>query len=106
MDAAAEVCPKCGFRFVAAPPTSVQVKKNPWMAAVASILPGLGQIYTEQTRKGIVLVVVAVFMLFVAVAYRNIASELADALYIMFIMYGAYDSYNAANAINIGADTF
>jgi TM2 domain-containing membrane protein YozV len=105
MDAAAEVCQRCGFKMVTAPKTDVQ-KKNPMKAAVASILPGLGQIYVEETRKGIALVVVALFMLYVAIAYRNIASELADALYIMLVIYGAYDSYNAANAINIGADTF
>ena len=105
MDAAAEICQRCGFKMVTAPQTNVQ-KKNPRLAAVASVLPGLGQIYVEETRKGVVLVVVALFMLFVAVAYRNIASELADALYLMLVIYGAYDSYNTANAINIGADTF
>jgi TM2 domain-containing membrane protein YozV len=106
MDAAAEVCQRCGFKMVKPPEASAQPKKNPLMAAVASILPGLGQIYTEQTRKGVVLLVVALFMLYVAIAYRNIASELADAIYLMLVIYGAYDSYNSANAINIGADTF
>ena len=106
MDAAAEVCQRCGFKMVKPPETGAQPKKKPLTAAVASLLPGLGQIYVEETRKGIVLLVVAVFMLYVAVAYRNIASELADAIYLMLVIYGAYDSYNTANAINISADTF
>ncbi len=72
------------------------------MGVVASILPGLGQIYTEQTRKGVLLVVVSVLLLFVIVAYRNIASELADALYLALLLYGAYDSYNTAKLMNEG----
>jgi TM2 domain-containing membrane protein YozV len=88
--------------MAAAPQTSAEEKKNPWMGAVASILPGLGQIYTEQVRKGVVLVIVSVFLLYVIVAYRSIASELADALYVALLLYGAYDSYNTAKMINEG----
>ena len=102
MDAAAEVCPKCGFRNVTTPQANAKENKNPMIAVVASVLPGLGQIYTEQTRKGIALVVVSVFLLYVIVAYRNIASELADALYVALLLYSAYDSYNMAKMINQG----
>jgi len=103
MDAAAETCPNCGIRIVTTPQTNVKVKKNPRIAAVASvILPGLGQIYTEQTRKAIALIIVAVLLLYVVVAYRNIASELADFLYIVIVVYSAYDAYNTAKLINLG----
>lgn len=105
MDAAAEICSKCGFKFVASPETSVQErKKNPWIAAVASMLPGLGQIYTEQTRRGIALVIVSVFLLYVIIVYRSIVSELANVLYLVLLLYGAYDSYNMAKLINEGLD--
>jgi TM2 domain-containing membrane protein YozV len=89
--------------MVTAPETSVQEKKNPRIAAVASILPGLGQIYVEETRKGIVLVILAVFSLYLAVAFNNILAELGDALYLLLLLYSAYDSYNMAKEINIGA---
>jgi len=97
VDEAAEICPNCGARIVTTP------MKNPRIAALASILPGLGQIYNGEPRRGIVLVIVAVFLLYVIVAYRSIVSELADALYILFVLYSAYNAYNTANEINIGA---
>jgi len=100
MDAAAEVCQRCGFKMVAPPQDGAQVKKNPNIAAVASILPGLGEIYTEQTRKGIVLVIVSVFMLYLSVTNNNIVAELAETLYVVLFLYGAYDSYNMAKMIN------
>jgi TM2 domain-containing membrane protein YozV len=103
MDAAAEIYQKCGVRIVTAPQTNAKEKKSPTIAAIASvILPGLGQFYTEQTRKGIILVVVAVLLLYVIVAYRTIVSELADFLYAVLLIYSAYDSYNTAKAINLG----
>jgi hypothetical protein len=98
-----EIRPSCGVRIVTTPETDLHKKKNPGIAAVASIvLPGLGQIYTEQTRKGVALVVVAVFLLYVIVTVRNIASELANVLYLALLLYGAYDAYNTAKMINEG----
>ena len=102
MDAAAEICQRCGFKMVAAPETSLQVKKNPRIAAVASILPGLGQIYVEETRKGIILLIIAVFMLYLSVAYHDILAELGQTLYLVLFLYGAYDGYNTAKMINEG----
>jgi len=88
---------------VTTPETNVQEHKSPIIAAVASVvLPGLGQIYTEQTRKGIALIIVSVFLLYVIVTIRNIASELANVLYVALLLYGAYDSYNTAKMINEG----
>jgi TM2 domain-containing membrane protein YozV len=79
-----------GVRIVTTPQTNAQEKKSPRIAAVASIvLPGLGQICNEQTRRGIALVIVAVFSLYVIIAYRTIVSELADLLYVAILLYSA-----------------
>jgi TM2 domain-containing membrane protein YozV len=88
---------------VTAPQTNAQ-EKNPGIALVASIvLPGLGQIYNGQTGKGIALVIVSVFLLYLIITVRTIVSELADFLYLAIWLYSAYDSYNTAKSINLGA---
>ena len=103
MDAEADIRPKCGLRIVTTPQSNAQ-KKNPRIAAVASVvLPGLGQIYDEETRKGIPLIIVAVFFLYVIITNRTILSEIADFLYIVFVLYSAYDAYSTANEINLSA---
>gem|GEM_PF-6163466 len=71
------------------------------MASV--VLPGLGQIYDGETRKGIPLIIVAVFFLYVIITNRTILSEIADFLYIVFVLYSAYDAYSTANEINLSA---
>jgi hypothetical protein len=88
--------------MVTSPETIVHDNRNPMVAVVASILPGLGEVYTEQTRKGVALVIISLLLLYVIIAYRNIASELADTLYVALLLYGAYDSYSAAKLINEG----
>ena len=85
------------------PETNVQEKKSPIIAAVASVLPGLGQIYTEQTRKGIALIILSVILLYAIITIRTIISEIANVFYVILFLYGAYDSYNAAKLINEGA---
>lgn len=86
------------------PQDNPQEAKNAGIAGVASIvLPGLGQIYNGQTRKGIALVIIAVFSLYLLVSYRTIVSELADLLYLVVLLYSAYDAYSTAKAINLGA---
>lgn len=103
MDAAADICRGCGARIVTTPQSKAQ-EKNPRIAAVASVvLPGLGQIYDGETRKGIPLIIVAVFFLYVIITNRTILSEIADFLYIVFVLYSAYDAYSTANEINLSA---
>jgi TM2 domain-containing membrane protein YozV len=98
VDATAEICPKCGAKIVTEP------MKNPKVAAVASIvLPGIGQIYNGETRKGIPLVIVAALFLYVIITNRTILSEIADFLYIVFVLYSAYNAYTTANEINLAA---
>jgi TM2 domain-containing membrane protein YozV len=96
--------PEGGVGIVTTPQDNAQERKNPGIAGVASIvLPGLGQIYNGQTRKGIALVIVSVFSLYVLISYRTIVSELADLLYLVILLYSAYDAYNTAKSINLGA---
>lgn len=49
IDALAEICPKCGVRQGLQDSVKKE-KKEPWLAALASFLvPGLGQLYTNQS---------------------------------------------------------
>jgi TM2 domain-containing membrane protein YozV len=102
MDGAAEVCQRCGFRMVAPPQPDAQEQKNPMIAGVASLLPGLGHFYIGETRRGIVLIVIAVFLLYLVLGFHNIVAELGDALYVVIVLYSAYDSYNTAKMMNEG----
>jgi TM2 domain-containing membrane protein YozV len=96
--------PEGGVGIVTTPQTNAEETKNPMIALVASVvLPGLGQIYNGQTRKGIALVIVSVFLLYLIITVRTILSELANFLYIAILLYSAYDSYNTAKSINLGA---
>lgn len=95
------ICPNRGVRIVTTPEANRQ-EKNPRMAAVASIvLPGLGQIYNGETRKGVPLIIVAVLFLYVIITNRTILSEIADFLYLVLLLYAAYDAYSKANEINL-----
>lgn len=67
------------------------------------ILPGLGQIYDGEPRKGIALIIVSIFFLFIIITNRTILSEIADFLYILFVIYSAYGAYSTANEINLAA---
>jgi len=100
MDAAAEICPNCGARVAASPEAMASAKKDPRIAAVISVLPGLGQIYTGQIAKGIVLVIIGVLMLYLVVGSYRLLSGIGLVLYVGFVIYGVYDSYNMAKLIN------
>jgi len=103
VDEAADIFQRCGLRIVTTPQGKAQ-EKNPRTAAVASVvLPGLGQIYDGETRKGIALIIVAALFLFVIITNRTIPSEIADFLYIVFVIYSAYGAYSTANEINLSA---
>ena len=100
---AVDIFRRRGLRIVTTPQTNAQ-KKNPRIAAVASVvLPGLGQIYDGETSKGVPLIIVAALFLYVIVTNRTILSEIADFLYIVFVIYSAYGAYSTANEINLGA---
>ncbi len=89
----AEICPHCGVRQKAMPPT--QVMKNPGFAAVASfIYPGLGQVYNGEIGKGLLLMFIQLINILLAFLIIGIITGL-----IVWI-YGIYDAYKTAERIN------
>ena len=82
------VCPQCG----------AEVKhRMPIVALVLSmIIPGLGQIYNDQTRKGIILIIVNIISaILILIAFGLI-------LTFMVWVYAMYDAYKTAQALNRG----
>ena len=81
IDVLAEICPKCGVRQGVQ--GSVQKeKKEPWLAALASFLiPGLGQLYTNQSFGKAVLIFCTSWL-------------------ILPYIYGIYDAYRKAQEMN------
>ena len=101
IDARAEICPKCGVRVAPPPaPTSQQVyveRKSEGIAAVLSFLfVGLGQIYNGEIGKGILFIILGVFIVFTALFLIGFL------LYPVFWIYNIYDAYNTAKKINAG----
>ena len=96
IDAEAEICPKCGVRQKNPPVEN----KNPLFALILSfIIPGLGQIYNGQNRKGILLIVsiiVSIVLWMILIGFI---------LTILVWLYGLYDAYNTAELINKGEFT-
>ena len=97
IDAATEICPKCGIRVAPAPQTFIQEKKSTGIAAIASvILPGLGQIYNGQIGKGIMFIILAIIFGVLVILLIGLI------LYPLFWAYNIYDAYNTAKKINAG----
>ncbi len=77
----AEICPKCGVRQKKAP-SSGKERKEPWLAALASlIIPGLGQIYNEDS-------------------FGKAALIFCTSWLFLPWIYGIYDAYVTAKKIN------
>ncbi len=81
-------------------------KKNPGLAAIASFfIPGIGQIYSGEVRKGIGLIIIGVtfgsITLFLFWQHQMLAPLLVSgASYLLFWMYNIYDAYRTTEAIN------
>lgn len=89
IDFNAEICPKCGVRQISA---SASGDKNEVLALVLSfVLPGLGHIYLGLTKKGLIIMVIAI----VGVFFFLIP-------YLIAWVYGMYDSYQCAVALSQG----
>ncbi len=83
-------------------------KKNPIIAAIASFfIPGLGQIYSGEPRKGIGLVLIAI--IFASIWFfllREKDPEMTGAILVssgacvLFWMGSVYDAYKTAKEIN------
>ena len=68
-------------------------EKNPGVAAVLSfIYPGLGQIYNEEIKKGIIFVVIGIALVF------SMFLLIGFILYPTFWAYNVYDAYKTAKA--------
>lgn len=81
IDVLAEICPKCGVRQ-AFPDSVKKEKKEPWLAALASFLvPGLGQLYTNQS-------------------FGKAALIFCTSILILPYIYGIYDAYKKAQEMN------
>jgi TM2 domain-containing membrane protein YozV len=72
------------------------VKKmvNPIIAAIISfIIPGLGQIIAGESKKGIILLIIAI----VLYALFFVAGSLISILSLILSIYAAYDAYQIAS---------
>lgn len=88
IDAKAKVCAKCGAEVV---------HKNVFVAAVLSfIFPGLGQLYNNQTHKGIILIIGYIISLILSLVLIGVI------LAILIWIFGMYDAFTSAKAINNG----
>ncbi len=88
IDSQAKVCANCGAKVI---------YKIPVLALVLSLIfPGLGQIYNEQNRKGITLIIGYIISFLLCLILVGVI------LTILIWIYGMYDAYITAKAINNG----
>jgi len=93
-------CPTCGTRAVKT--AQFPLFRNPGVSAVLSTLvPGLGQVYNGQFRKGIPLLVLSIASLAFAPAIRIPERFAVYMLYFILWMIGIVDAYKSAEKINI-----
>lgn len=102
----ARFCEKCGTGLVAMPPAQppkdtgvrgvastpaghglVAIDKNPIVAVVLSLIPGLGQFYNNDYKKG-------ALMLFVALVG---AVPTGGILWLVFLVWSMFDAYQVAS---------
>jgi len=88
----AEICPHCGVRIQnISSNQKIEEEKNPVLAALCSIFPGLGQVYNGETALG-----VAVFLGTIVGAFIFLVPGL-----IVWI-FGVYNAYTVAARMNSG----
>jgi TM2 domain-containing membrane protein YozV len=99
IDADAEICPGCGVRQRDPPRSSldstledVTEGGNPFVAgALSALVPGLGQLYNRELRRGIVFLVAGL------VAGFSVIFVLGIVLYPVVWLYAIYDAYTRAD---------
>ena len=76
-------------------------KRQPWVAGMLSILPGLGQLYNHQPKKAalILLFVSAVFALAAATFYHPFSNWVLVG-YLLAVVYAFHDGFVTAKHIN------
>lgn len=81
-------------------------KKSQSLAAIASFfIPGLGQIYTGEVRKGIFFIIFSVFIFSILIFLffehpMTLPLLAAGAAFILFWINNIYDAYKTARIIN------
>ncbi|MFQ6056436.1 MAG: hypothetical protein ACE5J3_10705, partial [Methanosarcinales archaeon] len=68
-------------------------EKNPVLAAVLSIIPGLGQIYLGEVTRGIIFLIIALILAFSGVGY------------VIVMIIAIWDAYERANG-NLGLNQY
>ena len=76
--------------------TPMDSKRNPFVAGVLSLIPGLGQFYTVQAGKGIVLLLFTAFFF----ALSAIIPFIGIPVLVMLWIYSIYDAWRAAQQMN------
>lgn len=79
-------------------------KKSPSLAAVLSLLPGLGAIYNGQILKGISFILIFASLLGLEDHARGFEDVIFRLMAAGFYFYMIIDSYNSARAINLGLE--
>ncbi|MCD1295232.1 hypothetical protein CUJ83_09500 [Methanocella sp. CWC-04] len=89
---------------MAAPsPAGIKIKE-PLLALILSFfLPGLGQIYNGQIKKGIIAIIGYAVVIFamIVLSFFIIGICLIPVIFIVWL-WGMYDAYTTANKINRG----
>jgi len=93
----AEICPECGVRQRSSGVSTEELidvltnGENPFVAAVYSaILPGLGQFYNREPKKGAIIVIAGMIAAFSVVAFVGLL------LFPAVWLYAVYDAYVVA----------
>jgi TM2 domain-containing membrane protein YozV len=113
ISAASKFCTKCGAPQQPPPQARTEAaaasgRKNPVLAVVLSLVPGLGEIYCGRYTRGLAILIlyiifVAIFLLTAQVDwYGNVYYNywLLVPGWILFCI-GAYDSYNLAKGVDV-----
>jgi TM2 domain-containing membrane protein YozV len=99
IDAEAEICPECGVRQRDPPQSSldrtleaVAEGGNPFVAgALSALVPGLGQLYNRELKRGITFLIAGV------VAGFSVIVVVGIVLYPLVWVYAIYDAYKRAD---------
>jgi TM2 domain-containing membrane protein YozV len=76
--------------------TPMDSKRNPFVAGILSLIPGLGQFYTVQAGKGIVFLLFTVFFF----ALSALIPFIGIPVLVMLCIYSIYDAWQAAQQLN------
>lgn len=93
-------CPKCGTRAVKIITFSPLVRNAGVSAVLSTIIPGLGQIYNGQIKKGVPIIIASIVLLILAIAMRMPERIGVYVAYILLWMLSIFDAYRSAEKIN------